>query len=273
VRGALRNANISQPDTEARILCQYAAGVSAAKFLAIRTTYPHDHNFEIKISDGLERRLNGEPLAYITGEWEFLSVPIIVSRETLIPRPATETLAERVIEIAKKIEKPRILDLCCGSGCIGIACAMNLPQATVVLSDKSVKALEIAKKNIKACALTRRVSAVEADALGRPPALGSIDIIACNPPYIKTGDIQDLDDSVAKYEPRGALDGGEDGLDFYRAIAENWRALLRVNGHLLFETGYDQSADVSEILQILDYRDIIILKDASGIKRVVECRI
>jgi len=253
-------------------MCQYAAGVSGAKFLAIRTNYPRDAEFETKISDACSRRLKGEPLAYITGQWEFLSVPIIVSRDTLIPRPATETLAERVIEIASKLEKPRILDLCCGSGCIGLACAVNLPQAAVVLADNSVKALEIAKKNIRALGLSRRVTAVEADALARPPALGSFDIIACNPPYIKSEEIAYLDISVSHYEPWSALDGGADGLDFYRAVAAKWRALLKTGGYIIFETGFDQSGGVKEILLLSEYKDIIVHKDAAGISRVVEAK-
>ncbi|MCF0121165.1 MAG: peptide chain release factor N(5)-glutamine methyltransferase, partial [Oscillospiraceae bacterium] len=164
----------------------------------------------------------------------------------------------------------RCLDLCTGSGCIGLAIAANTENIRVVLADKSPKALAVARQNTLRNNLSRRMTCVEADVELAPPAiLGTFDMIVCNPPYIPTADIAQLDRSVRAYEPMMALDGGDDGLRFYRAVTEKWSALLKPGGHLLFEVGIGQAGDVSALMAQAGFEDINIIADTAGIDRVV----
>ena len=164
-----------------------------------------------------------------------------------------------------------MLDLCAGSGCVGLAVAANAPNCRAVLADVSEEALKICRQNIRRNDLNARVTCVQADARQAPPAmLWDFDVIACNPPYLPTGDIDGLDPSVRDYEPRLALDGGDDGLDFYRDIAEKWRTALRLGGVLLFEVGIGQASGVEQILSRCGYEDIETFQDTGGIWRVVK---
>jgi release factor glutamine methyltransferase len=223
------------------------------------------------------RRLAGEPAAYITGEWEFYSIPVRVSRETLIPRTDTELLAERAIArlLARDYGGRRVLDLCAGTGCVGLAVVKNAPGAYAVLTDKFDGALALCRENAERNRLSDRVSVVAADALAAPADLsdciyaGSFDIIVCNPPYIPSGDLSALDASVRDYEPRRALDGGADGLGFFRAVAEKWRPALKSGGYLLFECGAGQAGAVRDILRENGFEDISSARDTIGHERVV----
>ena len=164
-----------------------------------------------------------------------------------------------------------MLDLCAGSGCVGLAVAANVPECRVVLADVSEPALKLCKGNIRRCDLNARVTCVHADALEEPPAaLWDFDVIACNPPYIPSGDIAGLDAGVRDYEPRSALDGGADGLDFYRAIAQRWGKALRLGGSLVFEVGIGQAQDVERILTMNGFEQVQSTQDTQGIWRVVE---
>ena len=220
----------------------------------------------------MERRLAGEPVAYLIGEWEFYGLTLDVTPDVLIPRMDTEVLAERAILLARAAgEGARVLDLCAGSGCVGLAVAANVPTCRVVLADVSEAALKICKGNVRRNELNARVTCVQADALQKPDAaLWDFDVIACNPPYIPTGDLAGLDVSVRDYEPRSALDGGADGLDFYRAIAAQWGSALRLGGSLLFEVGINQAMDVAALLERSGFEDIQSTQDTQGIPRVVE---
>lgn len=198
----------------------------------------------------VDRLLAGEPLAYVLGKWEFYGMSLAVDRDVLIPRD--DTCAVTALAIQKALflsEKPRILDLCTGSGCIGLAIAHRVPDAKVTLADISPNALAVAKQNIVAHHLSARVSCVRADALAAPPAfLGKFDMIVANPPYVTTREMEELPPSVKDYEPSLALHGGEDGLDFYRAIAKHYAAALKPGGYLCLEFGMGQGDDVSRIL-------------------------
>ena len=217
------------------------------------------------------RRLAGEPVAYLIGEWEFYGLPLDISRDVLIPRPDTEVLAEQAIGYIKTLGECRVLDLCAGSGCVGLAVAVHAPQCRVVLGELSEGALRVCKQNVRRNELNARVTCVQADALQKPDAaLWDFDVIVCNPPYIPSGDIAGLDASVRDYEPRMALDGGEHGLDYYRAIAPKWKAALRLGGALLFEVGLGQAPAVEDILAQNGYQDIQSAQDTQGIWRVVE---
>ena len=227
---------------------------------------------EEKLAELLERRLAGEPVAYLIGEWEFYGLGLDITPDVLIPRMDTEVLAERAILLARAAgEGARVLDLCAGSGCVGLAVAANVPGCRVVLADVSEAALRLCKQNVRRNELNARVTCVQADALEPPDAaLWDFDVIACNPPYIPTGDIAGLDVSVRDYEPRSTLDGGADGLDFYRAIAARWGAALRLGGALLFEVGIGQAGDVGAILAQNQFEQIQTFQDTQGIGRVVE---
>ncbi len=183
----------------------------------------------LDMSRAVRRLLDGEPLAYVLGEWEFYGLPLRVTPDVLIPRDDTCAVAELAIRKALFLEAdPRILDLCCGSGCIGLAIASRVKDAKVTLADLSMEALAIAKENTGLNRLGGRVRCVQADATKKAPAfLGKYDMIVSNPPYVTAGGNARLPHSVRDFEPEMALYGGEDGLDFYRAIVENYTPALK----------------------------------------------
>ncbi|MDR3209313.1 MAG: peptide chain release factor N(5)-glutamine methyltransferase [Oscillospiraceae bacterium] len=274
-RRVLREQGVAGFDLEARLLCEKASGKTREAFIRDAAHYPPDGRFERELMSFLARRAGGEPIAYITGEWAFYSLPMEVSPDVLIPRADTEILAERAIKILKGAAGGgaplRVLDLCCGTGCVGLAIAANVPDARVTLADNSDAALRLARANTARNALTRRAAVSSADALAPPPPLfGSFEMIVCNPPYIPTADLDGLEPSVRAYEPRAALDGGEDGLAFYRRVAASWKTLLQKGGFLLFECGAGQAQAVMNILREHRYTGIAAAKDLQGIDRVVE---
>ena len=164
----------------------------------------------------------------------------------------------------------RVLDLCAGSGCLGLAIASQVKDARVVLGELSDGALRICRQNIRRNGLTGRVTAMQLDALHPPlQRLGDFDCIVSNPPYIPTGDLPGLDPSVRDYEPHMALDGGADGLDFYRAILRHWPAVLHPGSRLYFEVGIGQADDVLRLMRGVGFGDLEILPDPAGIPRVV----
>jgi release factor glutamine methyltransferase len=216
----------------------------------------------------VERRLKGEPPAYIVGSWEFYSLPLCITRDVLIPRVDTEILAKAAIERLNNDDSPRILDLCTGSGCVGLAIASNVPNSKVTLLDNSENAVKIAKLNARI--LGHTVTCVTADVLQPPaPQLGSFDMIVCNPPYIQSSDIDKLDESVKNFEPLSALDGGEDGLTFYRAVVKSWSKLIKDDGYLLFEVGEGQLDAVRNICLEADFAVEEVIRDTGGIDRVI----
>jgi len=270
-RNRLRKAGVTAAQIEAREIVCYAADKSREQLYRDMGLYVSS-DLERRVEELLQRRLAGEPVAYIVGEWEFYGIPLDISRDVLIPRADTEVLAERAIVKAKSAgEGCRVLDLCAGSGCVGLAVAANVPACRVVLADLSEGALRLCKQNVRRNSLNARVTCLSADAMEPPSSiLWDFDVIACNPPYIPTGDIAGLDVSVRDYEPHMALDGGEDGLDFYRYIASKWKSALRLGGTLIFEVGIGQAPDVEAILAQNGFEDILTTADTQGIWRVVE---
>ena len=270
-RKALRAAGIDGFSLEARLLVSSVAAKTKEEFVRDMGLYVNA-GFEAKVEHLLARRLAGEPLAYIIGSWEFYGIPIHVNPEVLIPRIDTEVLVSQAVAQAKRLPAgSRILDLCCGSGCVGLAIAKNLPQVKVVLADISPEALKISRSNIVLNKLTGRVSCVPVDARRAPPysLLGEFDIIVCNPPYIKTDDIVTLDDIVRKHEPLLALDGGEDGLEFYRFVIKEWQKVLKPNGAMLFECGMGQAMDVADLFLTNGLTKVTKTRDTLDIERVV----
>lgn len=264
-------AGVEAAQLEARELLCCAAGKNREQFYRDLPLYASDETEE-RMAQLLSRRLAGEPVAYIIGEWEFYGLPLDISRDVLIPRMDTEVLAERAILLARAAgEGARVLDLCAGSGCVGLAVAANVPGCRVVLADYSEEALKICKQNVRRNDLNARVTCVRADAREKPsPALWDFDVIVSNPPYIPAGDLPGLDASVRDYEPMLALDGGADGLDFYRDISAKWGDALRLGGSLVFEVGMGQAPDVERLLAQNGYGNIQTFQDTAGIWRVVE---
>ena len=271
VRRKLRAAGVVAHDLEARLIVAYAAGKTREELLASSRMFVTDLAIQRSVDEMLKRRLNGEPVAYIVGEWEFYSLPILVNESVMIPRVDTEVLAEVAIKLIRRRGwQTRLLDMCAGSGCVGLAVAANVPGCRVVLADVSEQALAICRTNMLRNSLSRHVTAIEVDAMDTPPALlGAFDVIVSNPPYIPTRDLQTLDRSVRDYEPVSALDGGPDGLYFFRAIATNWSTLLKPSGNLALECGEGQADSVREILEDSGFKDIKTYPDSLGIERVV----
>ena len=270
IRQQLRRAGIEEATLEARELVCFGTGKSREQLVRDGGLYASPE-LEKRVRDLVDRHLAGEPVAYLIGEWEFYGLPLDISPDVLIPRPDTEVLAEQAIGYVKTLGECRVLDLCAGSGCIGLAVAAQAPQARVVLGEWSDGALRICRQNIRRNSLSARVVPMGADAREKPEkSLGEFQCIVSNPPYIPSGDIAGLDVSVKDYEPHLALDGGDDGLDFYRDIAEKWRTALRLGGVLLFEVGIGQAADVEQILARCGYEDIETFQDTGGIWRVVK---
>jgi release factor glutamine methyltransferase len=270
-RKRLRLAGIETSDAEARLIVTTASGKSVEQFMRDRNLYVPGDAYENTVKDLLDRRIAGEPIAYILGEWEFYGIPVTVSRDVLIPRVDTEVLADAVIsELRNNLQGKRILDLCAGTGCVGLAVAANVPFTRVVLADTSPEALRLCRANTIRNKLTRSVTSVELDALREPPMLlGVFDFIVSNPPYIPTDEIETLDVSVRDFEPHGALDGGPDGLDFFRSIASKWKSVLKENGRVAFECGAGQAEAVRGILADSGYADIRTVRDTLDIERVV----
>ncbi len=272
-RAALKRAGVEAYSLEARLLVSHAVGKSKEAFLRDLRLYTSTEN-EQKINALLQRRLAGEPLAYLIGEWEFYGLPIKVTPDVLIPRMDTEVLVETAVNalVGRKMDA-RILDLCSGSGCIGCAISHELPAARLVMVDISDRALEVSKQNLRLNRQNRTIC-LKADALAKPPmSIGTFDLIVSNPPYVPSFEILTLDSSVRDYEPLGALDGGEDGLMFYRAIVRNWKGVLRPGGQLMFEVGETQADAVSDLMRGAGFRDIATVEDTAGVRRVVIGRI
>lgn len=255
--------------TEARLLLAFAAEKTIDEFVRDIRLYAAP-DYEKKAMALIQRRVAGEPAAYITGGWEFFGLPMIVTPDVLIPRVDTEVIAEAAIGLIKGMEKPRVLDLCTGSGCIGIAVARNVPDARLVLADKSAAALKVARQNTLINKVSPRSMCLEADALSAPgPMMTGFDLIVSNPPYIPAGDIPGLDASVREFEPVLALDGGGDGLIFYRSICENWKKALAPGGWLVFECGIGQSGDVRAIGETAGLEWVDSVRDTIGVERAI----
>ena len=233
----------------ARNLLCHVSGKTQEQVIADRDLYANEEVCQA-MEQAVARVMSGEPLAYVLGEWEFYGLRLYVDKNVLIPRDDTCAVTDLAIRNALFLDQsPRILDLCTGSGCIGLTIASRVKDARVTLADISKEALAVAKKNVASVHFSGRVSCVQADALAPAPGfLGKFDMIVSNPPYITGPEMLDLPASVDDYEPHLALYGGEDGLDFYRSITENYKSALKPGGYLCFEFGMGQGDDVCKIL-------------------------
>ena len=218
----------------------------------------------------VQRYIDGEPLAYLMGDVGFYGLVLDITKDVLIPRPDTELLVREAVSALQTIPDCRILDLCSGSGCVGLAIASQIPSAQVILGELSADALKVCRQNIRKCGLSDRVTSAYMDALLPPSGQQRrLHCIVSNPPYIPHDDIAKLDPSVRDYEPHMALDGGADGLDFYRSIAKHWGRLLMPDGLLIVEIGIGQAKQVTDILDENSFANIQVYDDYAGIPRVV----
>ena len=269
-RNALREHGIEGYNLEARLLVATAAGKTTQELLRDLSLYTSPEMAD-KVAALTERRISGEPVAYITGAWEFYGLPMYINSDVLIPRMDTELLVDAARELlnGRKMDA-RVLDLCCGSGCIACAVGHELPAARIVAVDLSAKALEVARRNVAANRLSSRVICMQADATASPPmSMGQFDMIVSNPPYVRSADMKKLDRSVRDFEPSWALDGGKDGLKFYKSIIKYWKSVLRPGGYLLFEVGEGQAESVKEMLLTGGFRSVGSKFDTIGVERVV----
>lgn len=261
----LKSNKIESPKLKARLLLQYILN-KPRQYLIIYDNQEIDKKAQWQYFVNIEKLTKGVPLQHITHKQEFMKMDFYVNEDVLIPRPDTEILVEEVIKIAKKINNPKILDLCTGSGAIAISLSKNLEKAEIYGIDISEKALEIAQKNAKN--LEADVKFIKSDLFEKMPKT-KFDIIVSNPPYIRKEDIQYLSKEVRK-EPEIALNGGEDGLNFYRKIVNKGIEYLKLGSYLCFEIGYDQKKEVLEIIANEQrYSNTYCKKDLYGNDRVI----
>ncbi len=257
-------AGIPDPETDAALLLSHLTGRPHLE-LRLDTGKQLSPDTVAAYKELADRRLEHIPLQYLIGEAPFYRRIFLVDSRVLIPRPETELLCEWALEEMSQFPSPRILDLCCGSGCIGITLKAERPGASVTLSDISAEALEVAAAN--AARISPDVSFRQGDLLeGIAPA--SFDFIVSNPPYISSSDCDSLQPEVMR-EPRLALDGGADGCDLYRRIASEAKTVLVPGGKLMMELGIGESACLSSLLSGLGYSDVRVRKDYSGIDRII----
>ena len=278
---ALREAGVPEPDLDAWYLLEEVTGISRASFYADpdREMTPE---WSASYGRAVGKRIRRIPLQHITGKQEFMGLTFHVNRDVLIPRQDTETLVEEALRILRENVLPgadgsgitvRILDLCTGSGCILLSAlhyaAREAEDRAAAVegtgADLSERALFVARKNAEDLGI--RADFVCGDLFA--PVSGRFSMILSNPPYIKSAEIETLEDEVRLYDPREALDGSEDGLAFYRRITAEAGAYLEPGGYLVFEIGYDQAEDVAALMRGAGYTGIRVEKDLAGLDRVV----
>ena len=266
----LKSNQIESPKLKARLLLQYVLNLKREQII-IYDNKEVTTEQEKTYMQNIEKLIKGIPLQHITNSQEFMKMNFFVNSDVLIPRQDTEILVEEVIKLGEEKRKISILDLCTGSGAIAISLAKYLPNAKIYASDISKKALEVAKRNAKSNEVFEKIEFINSDLFKKIE--GKFDIIVSNPPYIRTEAIKKLDMEVQK-EPILALDGGIDGLNFYRKIVEEAYSHLKYDSYLCFEIGYDQKEEVSEIIKNAKvYTDTYCKKDLYGNDRIIVTRV
>ncbi len=271
---ARRSFMAEEPEQTASLLARsllcFVSGKTQEQVVADRDAFATEEICN-KMEDAVCRVLSGEPLAYVLGEWSFYGMNLYVDRNVLIPRDDTCAVTQLAIKRGLFLDQePRILDLCTGSGCIGLAIANRVKDAKVVLADVSREALAVAKRNIERHGMGHRVSAMYLDAKKKATNfIGKFDMIVSNPPYVTGQEMLELEPGVRDFEPHMALDGGEDGLDFYRAIVENYTRSLKRGGYICFEFGMGQGDDVCRILEEKGYTILDRVRDYNDRERAV----
>lgn len=265
----LNDAGITDASSDAKIFAMHVCNISFTDmFMKMNDEIPST-SIE-KYKECIDKRCNHIPTQYIVGYTSFMGYEFNVASGVLIPRPETELLVEKALELSKNHKSARVLDMCCGSGCIGIAYELFRKEQgnsgdELVLADISDYAIELTNTN--AIKHDVKCKIIKTDLFSNID--GTYDIILSNPPYIKSADIEELEIEVKEKEPRLALDGFEDGLFFYREIIKNCKERLNQNGIIVFEIGYDQYEAVKELLEKDGFKDIELTKDYAGLDRIV----
>lgn len=267
-RSLLAAAAISEADREARLICAFVLTVPLNQlFLHLETDLTAKQKQQVFAL--VQKRSQAHPLQYLLGEQEFMSLDFMVDPNVLIPRWDSERVVEAALAAVKNKDKLLIADICCGSGALGLSLAYYLPQAEVFLSDISQKALTVASKNAHRLQVFERCHFLQGDLL--EPFLAQkrqFDLVITNPPYIRTQELSTLPPDVQK-EPLLALDGGQDGLAFYRRLLKGLPQVLARKGFLVMETGFDQKAEISELLLQSKFHVLQYIDDFSGNHRGV----
>lgn len=267
----LKSNKIESPTLKARLLLQYVLGLKREQIIIYDSKQITTEQEKTYMAN-IEKLIKGIPLQHITNTQEFMKMNFFVNDNVLIPRPDTEVLVEEVIKLGKTKRNPVILDLCTGSGAIAVSLAKYLPSAKVYASDISKKALEVAKINAENNDASDRIEFINSDLLDKMKGM-KFDIIVSNPPYIRTSVIKELDLEVQR-EPIIALDGGKDGLNFYRRIVEDSYSHLKFDSYLCLEIGYDQKEEVTQIIENSKvYTGTYCKKDLYGNDRVIVTKV
>ncbi len=259
----LSGNGVDEPEFKALCIVCGIAGIKNSEY----QSHAQEDIMPKQLADALWRLKSGEPLQYVMGKWDFYESEFSVGRGVLIPRPETEELTALAVKAAGKIKAPLVYDLCSGSGCIGISIAKAVPAAAVYCVEKSADAMPYLLKNSNGVKNVFPLSGSIFDTAAFDLAENSIDILVSNPPYIRSKDLQSLQPEV-QYEPEEALDGGADGLDFYRCIIKDWKAFLKPGGLLLLEIGDDQGSAVFSLLSENGYQNISIMRDMYANERI-----
>ena len=265
----LKKKGLDTPRLDSEILLAHALGCPKIE-LYVRIDEEPPDAVRTAFREMIKRRADGMPVAYLVGYREFYSLPFHVSPAVLIPRPETETLVMEALRLLKPMTEPRVLDLCTGSGCVAVTIAKQHKTARVVGTDISPEALAVAVRNAERHAVTDRVTMSRGD-LTAPVEGQTFDVVASNPPYIAQSELPTLDPGILNFEPTAALDGGPDGLDFYRRLATDVPALLKPGGTVLVEIGPTQEAAVRDLFGA-QLEPGTTFKDQAGRPRVVTAR-
>ena len=267
----LKNSNIEFPKLKSRLLMQFILN-KPRQYVIVNDMEELNTNQKNKYFEAISKIRNGIPLEHITHQKEFMKMNFFVDENVLIPRQDTEILVEEVINIAKRINAKNILDLCTGSGAIAISLAKYIPQSEITAIDISENALKVAKKNAINNQVENKITFIKSDMFTNVNNK-KFDIIVSNPPYIKRSLISELDEEVKK-EPHVALDGGEDGLDFYKIIIKESYQKLKYGGYLCLEIGFDQKIDVIELIENEEkYENTYSKKDLYDNDRIIITRL
>jgi len=272
----LKEAGSPSPYLDAQILLCHIAHISKVDIIKDRDRSLGE-DVTHRFFQLIEERRKGKPIQYIIGHQEFMGLDFYVHENVLIPRPDTEILVEKVLELLKNRDKPVICDVCTGTGAIAVSLAYYIPDAFVYASDISHDAIECCRRNIEKHGLANRMKLLQGDLLEplfEEGLEGRLDALVSNPPYISKNDMETLPLSVRGFEPHLALYGGEEGLDFYIRTLKDAARLLKKGGILAFEIGYDQGSAVRKLIEDSGkFKNIEVIKDLAGFDRVVYCNL
>ena len=267
----LKDANIENIEYDIKTILRDTFDIDYNKFVMdMDNEFETDKSLEYEFISRIEKRKRHIPLQYIINKQNFYGLDLYVNESVLIPRYDTENIVDCIVKDFEGSKDISVLDLCTGSGCIAISLKKNGFEKVFAL-DISDKALEVAKHN--AYIHNADITFIKSDLYKELPNDIRFDLIVSNPPYIRTGEIEKLDDEVKDFEPKLALDGGKDGLDFYKKILNLSKEFINKNGSLYFEIGYDQAKDVVDLAKKEGYYNIKIIKDLSGKDRGISMRV